>query len=361
MRQRTTSTSADVADELWAAICYFAEVPDAGIELLKSRGIQGPSLDDAFLSFQSFLRQARAFFYAARGASWRSSPMIYYYAFLNLAKALIVTKWPEKVRHRVSHGLSHQLKDGGLEVQTLTVQREGVFPLLYEFLFGEKMVEGLSFEILSLLAYCTDVADEIVNVKKSRFRTLPGKSRFEVNAREAYATLAIGSFENFEDCVEAKEHFYKTFEEVELPNEHRREEFGFLAEEASGWRYFETIEAVMRSEGDKVDPVVKVHRQCSAALGSYLLEYPYTGEALDFLLCRPIACPKPIFFNEILGIYSVLFFLSSLVRYYPRYFEGALVTKDVWMIDVFVRSAPMTLLRYLANRLFGENRQYAPR
>jgi hypothetical protein len=352
--------SSDVVDEIWSAICYFAEVPDAGKDLLSSRGVPKDQVDDAFISLQSLLRQARAFYSSAREASWRSSPLIYYYSFLNLVKALICLKWPDRIRNRISHGLSHQLKDGALEMQTVSVVEGGVFPVLYELLTQRKIPGGTAFDVLSLLSYCTDVTAELETVKGTKIRTLHGKSRLQVTDDDAYATLAIARFGNFEDCEPAKECFYQTFEEVELHQDVKRFEFGLLAEESSEWRFFETRDVVKRPEKGLI-PGPNVAKICYDALRPYLLEHRYHTEHCDFALSPPLVCPNPIAFNEILGIYATIYFLSSLVRYYPRYFEAALVSKDVWMIDVFIRSAPTTLLRYLANRIFLHNRQFSER
>ena len=353
-------TSSDVIDEIWAALCYFAEVPDAGKDLLKSRGVSDVELDDAFISLQSFLRQGRAFYAAAQHASWRSSPLIYYYAFLNLVKAVICLKYPLKVRGKIAHGLSHQLKDGKLEDQTLVVT-DGVFPLLYELLLDEPLKPGLMFDVLSVLSYCTDVAAEIQSVKGAKTRTIYGKSRFYVHQNLGHAVLALHRFDHFEDCPPAKERFYKFFEEVTLDLARKRNEFALLAEEAATFRFFEPIETVPADQAPAI-PLTAIGKHCYDALRPFLLEYTYKFNDVDFSLCRPLTCgPQTIHFNEILGIYSAVYFLGSLVRYYPRYFETALVTKDVWMIDVFIRSAPITLLRYLANRVFPENRTYSAR
>src|SRR5438105_2593131 len=286
MEQIGLETSSDVVDEIWAAICYFADVPDAGKELLKSRGIAPDRLEDAYTSLQSFLRQGRAFFAAARGASGRSSPLIYYYSFLNLVKALICLKWPDRVRERIPHGLSHQLKDGALEIQTISVTDQGVFHLLYELLLDEKVPSGLMFDVFSLLTYCGDIATEVVWVKNGRMRTLHGKSRIQVNGDEIYATLGVLNFENFEDCPSAKERFYKTFEEVDLGKDQKRSEFSLFAEETTGWRFFETIDTAKGP--DRNLAYKKIYTQCCDALRPFLLEHPYQTDRCDFNLCRPL-------------------------------------------------------------------------
>lgn len=353
-------TSADVADEIWSALCYFAEVPEAGKELLKSRGVGDAELEDAYVSLQSFLRQARAFYSTAQKAPWRASPLIYYYAFLNLVKAAICLKSPSRVRGKIAHGLSHQLKDGKLEEQILIVT-DGVFPLLYELLLEESLKPGLTFDVLSVLSYCTDVAAEIQLIKGSKIRTLYGKARFYIYGDQGHGMLAMRQFDHFEDCPPAKERFYKYFEEVTLDIERKRDEYDLLAEEAGALRYFETINQLKADQPPRI-PLEAIQKYCYDALRPYILEHTYKFGDIDFSLCRPLTCgDQTIPFNEILGIYAGVYFLGSLVRYYPRYFETALVSKDVWMIDVFIRSAPITLLRYLANRIFPQNRTFTAR
>jgi len=352
--------SGDVVDEIWSALCYFAEVPEAGKELLASGGVAASAVEEAFTSLQSFLRQARAFYQTAQKAPWRASPLVYYYSFLNLVKAAICLKSPDRVRGKIAHGLSHQLKDGKLEDQVVSVA-DGVFPLLYELLLGERLKSGTSFDVLSVLSYCTDVAAEIQSVKGAKTRTLYGKSRFYINGDQGHGILAIGQFEHFEDCPEAKERFYQHFEEITRDLVRIRNEFDLLAEEAAALRFFET-KAQFKADKPPLLPLAAIAKYCNTALKPYLVEHPYKFGDVDFALCRPLTCgTETIHFNEILGLYATIYFLGSLVRYYPRYFETALVSKDVWMIDVFMRSGPVTLLRYLANRIFPQYRVFSGR
>jgi hypothetical protein len=53
--------------------------------------------------------------------------------------------------------------------------------------------------------------------------------------------------------------------------------------------------------------------------------------------------------NEFVAIYVIMFLLGSLVRYRPEILEKMLSSKDTWLIERFVKTAPITLLRHFRN------------
>src|SRR5260370_35978123 len=81
-------TILDIERELWSALEYFSEVEEVGLNLIQSKGLQ-PQSDhqEIFNYFQAFVRQAKSYFSSAKTLHYRSSSLLYYYSFLNLAKA----------------------------------------------------------------------------------------------------------------------------------------------------------------------------------------------------------------------------------------------------------------------------------
>jgi hypothetical protein len=57
--------------------------------------------------------------------------------------------------------------------------------------------------------------------------------------------------------------------------------------------------------------------------------------------------------NEVLAIYAVMFYLSSLVRYRPNYLESLLNHKPAWLIENFVNSTPETFLKMMVSKIVG--------
>jgi len=82
----------------------------------------------------------------------------------------------------------------------------------------------------------------------------------------------------------------------------------------------------------------------------------YYDDNKDFDLALPYqdtTHTTPIPMNEVLAIYAVMFYLSSLVRYRPNYLEALLNHKPAWLIENFVNSTPELFLRILVSKIIG--------
>jgi hypothetical protein len=57
--------------------------------------------------------------------------------------------------------------------------------------------------------------------------------------------------------------------------------------------------------------------------------------------------------NELMSIYLIMFYMSSLVRYKPAFIENLLNTKEAWLIDSFVKSCSVTFLRMIVSEIMN--------
>ena len=96
----------------------------------------------------SFVRQAREYFTAAeRASSIETRPLLYYYAFLNLAKAIAMgrgqTGLVGKVTHGVAHeGTGHSVSAAKLQVGPSTPTRKSAVDELHQALEGTPVPTG---------------------------------------------------------------------------------------------------------------------------------------------------------------------------------------------------------------------------
>src|SRR5216683_5730534 len=149
------SCSGSVRDEILGAIKLYSEVNEFGRELLRANGHAKPAT--AFPRFQAYIRQANTFFEAAEVLHPRASPLNYYYAFMNFAKALILLKDSKFVDQRLTHGLAPNSSGGSLRRQFVHVARKGVYPLFHRHVTGKTPKPQLRMRAVDLLSYCTDV------------------------------------------------------------------------------------------------------------------------------------------------------------------------------------------------------------
>lgn len=354
------TTNCPVDEEIFASLDFLADIPDVGREYLKKRGLDSQKVDKGFELFKSFVRQSKTFYQSATNLHFRASPLNYYYAFLNLAKALICISDPDEVDQRISHGLQHAHNVGALQEQHIA-SRSGVFAKLYELMIGQQIPEGYRLSIATLLSYSTDISHEFSLTGFGERSILPAMFRIQSADVGTHATLAIPRFELVERRVEMLQELLTSYEEVDFEKEIAREQFGLFAEQKKRFRFFETRKQYPH-EGNNNDviPVPVIVRECRMALHNYYQSNPYKDDYCDFYLCLPLDNPR-LPFNEILAIYGVMYYLGSLIRYFPRYLEGILASKDAWIIERFVKSAPVTFLRHISNLILNEDRVYSSR
>jgi hypothetical protein len=80
LNKTITKTSSTVKDDILGSIQLYSEIKDLGYDLLQRQS--HPDLDASFKQLQAYIRQGVTFFGAAYQTHYRSSPLVYYYAFM---------------------------------------------------------------------------------------------------------------------------------------------------------------------------------------------------------------------------------------------------------------------------------------
>jgi len=171
--------------------------------------------------------------------------------------------------------------------------------------------------------------------------------------------LAIRDFGAVEGRQNFTEEFFRHFEEVEFNKDLARGQFELYAEQKRSYRFFETRRQYPHDDNNII-PNSRIAGDCYAALRRFYQSNPYSEEYCDFLLCLPLE-NTTLPFNEILATYASMYYLGSLIRYFPRYLEQILASKDAWLIERFVKGSPITFLRHVSNMILGEDRIYSTR
>ena len=92
LRRQIILSSTLINRELISSFQMYSEVQDLGKDLLKCYTHQ--DLRNSFVRFQSYIRQAINFYQAAEALHYRASPLLYYYSFMNFAKAITFLRDP---------------------------------------------------------------------------------------------------------------------------------------------------------------------------------------------------------------------------------------------------------------------------
>jgi hypothetical protein len=337
--------TASVQSEILGSLDLYAEVKPIGKELLKVRG--HATLTESFLQFQAYIRQARTFFEAAESLHHRASPLNYYYAFMNFAKAWILVSNPGFVDDGLVHGLQYKATSGNLRKQTLRVLSNGVFPKFYKETTRVTINNPVRFRIVDLLSYVTDIRYEYGLLKYGKPQSFACKFALCLNhaSNMTFGLIAAQRHPSI-DLAKTNLNLHKAFDIVSLDQHKARELFDLKGEDLRAFQFFESKSHFPTNDINKIPNYI-------AAQLSSIISYNPVNDPFLFVLNQRIRSPRLLPMQEMLAIYCCMYFLGSLVRYGPDLLEAMLATRDAWIIERFTKSAPLAFLRHIRNQIDG--------
>ena len=349
---RLYSTLPDITDEFFSILRFVSEIQEEGERLAKVHsGLTDPSAITAlYKEVRSFLRQAENFYRAARTAHYRSSALLYYYCFLNLAKAALSIRG---ITYDRRHGLTDKADPASkdLAMQAVLVGNGGVFPALYNQQVNTTIPSGTRLDICTLLGYVSEITHQYEAANLGQRATFPqcyARLIVEKSDDIAWCAIAVPYVIDFSSLPEPnKANFETEFEEVQMLPNLIREYFGLLGEREV-YRFYQSKKTMKLSVGfDRPAAITSLF----GALEGFI-EPRYIGDGYDFVLSKPYAHPSGSFrMTELLAAYLAMFFLGSLVRYRPDYLDDLLETRAGWIIETFVTSAPLPMLRAFVSKI----------
>jgi hypothetical protein len=351
-------TTQPIDDEIFSALEYISEVDIVGIKVFKGLAHRNPK--ETLLKFRAFVRQAKTFYYAAKQLDYRASALLYYYAFLNLAKAYIVMSDPVAVSGDVYHGLVYRSTPGSIDKQGAIV-RNGVFRNLYEIETSVRIPVKQKLNIYSLLGYCTDVQYEyeLGGFGRTKFTPVLVRILSDKKNKISWPQIAVEDFSIIQPYKKTLKPFENYFEQIVPDKISTRDVFNITAASYSQYTFFQS-KRVYQWQGGNMIPTGDIKRDILTALTT-LYSPKLHGGILDFYLFAPLRKNLQLPMSQQLAIYVIIFYLGSLVRYNPTYLERLLNSKDAWLIERFVKSSPETFLRYISNAILQKNYIYKPR
>jgi hypothetical protein len=340
-------TSCSIHSELLANLEYYSEVAENGEPFLKrATSLTDKEVSDLYDRFRSFIRQGKDFFLTALHLEYRTAPLLYYYSFLNFAKAALCTLSPRLIlgAKKAHHGLVHRHQETAFEFQGVQALTNGIYPELYQALLGVAIVRDANLSIPRLLQYVSDVSFEPGQPLAYSKVLFASKCVEAVEGQESWILLAIPHFHPSNEPVSMAA-FFSSFEEVLVSWEVAKEVFSISTHiDFRLYRFFQS--KFRESPGDSMGPKLR-----SVAL-KYFSPCVHLSE-FELDLSVPLNDDDTFPFNELLASYALYFYLGSLTRYQPQYLERLHRTKAAWVLDYFCRSAPITLLRHFTTRILG--------
>jgi len=357
------TTRLPLDEEYWLALRHPAEVESAGLGLLATRNLAFGALhqdqkDQLWKEFRSYIRQAEGFYRGACVLPWKSSPLNYYYAFMNLSKALAVVRGlllPQaaQVPRVLHHGMSARVDIGPPEVWRLRVQSaDGGFSLLYQSTIGNPIAHGTEFDVRLLLGYATPIGWQIqksgVAIPRAWF---PCKWIIAVAPANGCWDI-IGMFRDL-DLTRLPAAFDAAYEEIpqDAIKTFAFRNLGLQASEAGGYRFVQRKAPLPIAAGQVQFPDLRLalRNDLAGCIFEFLDDPNY-----HFAIGLPyVAAGQNVSMDEGVALYAVTYFLSSLVRYHPDYMDQIGDSNEAWLIESFAKAAPLFLLRYLASAILG--------
>ncbi|MDO8477458.1 MAG: YaaC family protein [Candidatus Rokubacteria bacterium] len=331
----------------------MSEIPDEGKRLVQfhSNLTNDAEITALYKLVRSFIRQAETYYRAARTLHYRSSALLYYYCFLNLAKAVLSVRG---LPYDARHGLTSKIDAANIDTaaQAVEVHAAGVFPAFYQQQVQATLPHGVRLDIKNLLGYVAQVAYQYETAKLGRsavYHSCYARLLGHFPNDQGWWTIAVPRDYDFTALpTPNRQRFDDEFEEVELSKESARECFGIFATSLPAYRFYQSKTVTTWSTGIPRElPLVSLF----GCMEGYI-EPKYVEDGCDFTLSRPFIHPfGPFRMTELPAIYLVMFYLGSLVRYRPDYLDDLLETRAAWMLEGFVTSAPLTALRAFVSKI----------
>ena len=345
----------------WLLLRQYAEVPEKG------RGLFQGSLAERnarLRDFRNYVRQGRAYWDAGTLVVGSAAALLFYYSFLNLAKAELLIQPVNRISGTtVGHGLSYNPRGtDSIRSDYLTI-KPGVFQYLVEARAGLQLAPGTKLPVVNLLSQIPEIGLEMSEFGTSRPRTIAGLCAGATSSDEAWCLLALlncpdlGAGEPLHVLI--RKHF-DPIDQDEFKN--WRDVFAMSKRVAPGGnlqivqskRTFSYVD----SEGQQRPAYWQALHHVRECLGSHVSDP--IGQNCDFLLSYSLKKSEKFVLPLALARYAAMFYLSSLVRYKPSALDPVRQGGQAWLMDSFVREVPLNLLGSALSGITGRPLVFEP-
>jgi hypothetical protein len=294
----------------------------------------------------SFQRQAEDYFRAATAAHELAvRPLLLYYGFLNISKAYAVTKGNRSVLGRSFHGVTavrQRAIPNSLVRFKSTSARPGVFQELLRYLDGNSAVLLSALRLDHLLP-----------------QILPGHRLWCYAAHRSERFLPIDHFQ-VRHSRKLKQVWLNIFLTKSSLAQIRRSETRVLSEadlasdfEVAGQFDAKICFQQMHPESYSSNPAEALAR----IVGKFRNKIWETARIASpyrkpYVYCCP-SSEQNARLPQMLSVYLLMFFLGSVTRYFPLYFDDLLESRYGPLVETFVTETPMQFLYLMASEILG--------
>jgi hypothetical protein len=326
----------------------------------------GEANSDNNYRISNWIDQGKNYFIDAEKSNWRSAGLLYYYSFLNLAKAVIVKNSIESCdfleNRQIFHGIRQTERTNVSSINSLldysvTITpnnnqngEHNIFPELYEAVTKEAwpFSQKISIQLKDIIGYCVDIATEIQDFYGIGQKTaLVSSEIYNKSSHSFIIEIQIPESEFpllSEYILECKD--YAIDWETVNPNE----DMSFLHKLAIKTTPKDTFmilqsNPVKFSSTNEQEILNKLHSSFVHSLKKHF-EFSITERPREFW--RYISYLKvnsqKITWHPLLSEYIFAFSIGTILRYYPHLLPEN--SKESFLANAWCCQSPNSVLRY---------------
>jgi hypothetical protein len=291
----------------------------------------------------AFIEQAAEFYDAAANPRIGSRPLLYYYSFMNLAKAFLLIRHvdlPPAPRHGISDpraNAKRRLRFEGQAVRFLQCapDHSKLFPEFVRTL-GMEIRRPRTVRLLSLLRQVPGIHRAFCGVTREKPSFMPAK-RFELCRIENHLYARMVLSRDDQDTretlpkIRARRAFRRVFHQVASQNQHEL--------------WFETKPQPAATRA--TDTAIKQLGKLISGVGIWSM---LTDMGQKFYLS---ATPPRESLPPLASVYAIMFYLGSITRYKPYDFDRIVAGRFAWLIGEFLKTQPAQFLYGVAAHAAG--------
>lgn len=325
---------------MWSHLRVLSHVHNARRLLLNQFGgtrrilpPAGPLLDQKAAQLSYCVLQADEYFRAAESVSINTSPLLYFYGMLSLAKATVVANDPQKLLDDVKyHGLNHDKAQRAATVDDqLAFVNGGVFDELMNVVLGYRLPKGSAFRFRDVLA----ISPELSKMYERHFGTPPRWTHFysQELSEDPYRLKICIAAKNEEDVLSVFPEFARDFERQ------------------PGLMHGQAICFSSKPVLERTPAYFRVYTPVVG--GRYLvgsLNYSLHGSINTSYVSPPLAD------------YILMYILSDCVRYQQELWGNVVQGREtgiLGLIELAIAIARRRFPNMVLNELYGESFEYA--
>ena len=287
-----------------------------------------------------YVQQAYEFFEAGKSAKSNIAPLYYYYSFLNLAKALCEIKNPNfhRQKENYKHGISWRPNPNymvNIFKESVSLTARGVWHVLWESISGNRCLipQQLHLSIMELFSFCPEISDEFNKIFKVKSKLVDLMNPLVIR-EETDNELLIRFSVLPEDLKSLR---------LSRPKFIRYISFGTClyhqvkSDNAEHWT-FEIKDPIKLNKKFNGNVIYFLNSEIKILNIFTALEKDGISYSISF------QNKMPLVLSQLIVLYTLLFWLGSLVRYDPHSVEH-LQESEYWMlIEGFMSQSVIWLL-----------------